>query len=207
MPRLKQYYCARVPLTRLENTTRDVCKAIGFPERDIRLRATNGPSVQARQIVTWVLRRVTRVPFPQLGAFVGKDHTSLLHADQKWCQKLAAAKGTNPGLRQEMAQLTRAIRAAHRERMAGKRPAPVKWLDLAQLLYAGRDLVRAKNGALFRTNPVDVAPEIGEPLSSVAWHDEHYNGTARGFFKRQNDRAMEHMRKALAQEQKERLAK
>ena len=206
MPNIKPYYFTRVPLTKLEHTCEDVCRAIGFPSKDMRLRTTNGPAVQARRLVVWILRRATHVPFNQIAAFFGKDHSTLVHADGAFSDVLKKARTENPAMRREVAQLLRAVYRTHQKRMKGDRAPRMPALVLGQLVYVGRLYLRAKNRSLIRLKPHEVSPEPS-PLSSVAWHDTHYNGTAQGFFKLQNDRAVEHMRKALQTEQKERLSK
>src|SRR5699024_1006582 len=57
---------------------------IGFTLDDQQSKSRNSTPVTARQIAMYVLRELTEMSLPRIGAeFGGRDHTTVMHADRK----------------------------------------------------------------------------------------------------------------------------
>lgn len=77
----------RRPIYTMQNCLRAVCSVYGVTPKDIHSRSRRVEFVLPRQHFCWVVyRNRLDISYPMIGRFLGKDHTTIVHAVEKFEQ-------------------------------------------------------------------------------------------------------------------------
>lgn len=63
---------------------KEVCRKYGFSVLDIKSMRRQGPLVRARFEFMWRAKKETKRSLPEIGRFLGKDHTTVLHGVRRF---------------------------------------------------------------------------------------------------------------------------
>lgn len=70
---------ATVAQVTFEKIIEAVCRVTGFSESEIRGPGRKGALTEARALVSYLCRKLTGLTYESIGAFVGRDHTTVLY--------------------------------------------------------------------------------------------------------------------------------
>lgn len=94
-----------------QNVLKYVAKKFNLEVKDIVGSGRNSDVSLARHIAMYIIRELTELSYPNIGAYFGKDHTSVIYA----CRKLRESTKKDPNLKRTIDKFTRDIkRDSHR---------------------------------------------------------------------------------------------
>lgn len=77
--------------TKLDTIARQVCQKHRISLDALKNKMRWASHVKARQEFCWRARRETGKSFPQIGAFINRDHTTVMHSARKYIETMEAA--------------------------------------------------------------------------------------------------------------------
>lgn len=96
----------RAPVTTLQEILVAVCTYYGVSAHDVKSERRTFGIVLPRQIIAWLGKSLTLRSLPEVGRFLNRDHTTILHA----CRKIEAAMQVDGHLSDDLDALADALR-------------------------------------------------------------------------------------------------
>jgi chromosomal replication initiator protein len=105
---LKNFLKSPDRIVTVEQIQKVVADHFGIPEEAMKVKKRTSTLAYPRQIAMYLARELTSISYTELGnRFGGRDHTTVMHA----CDKVTAARETDPELRQILQRLMHALKA------------------------------------------------------------------------------------------------
>jgi chromosomal replication initiator protein len=104
---LKDFLQSHDKIVTVEHIQKVVADHFGIPEEAMKVKKRTSSLAFPRQIAMYLSRDLTALSLSEIGnRFGGRDHTTVMHA----CDKIGAARDTDPELRHIVERLTRTLR-------------------------------------------------------------------------------------------------
>jgi chromosomal replication initiator protein len=104
---LKDFLQSNDKIITVEHIQKVVADHFGIPEEAMKVKKRTSSLAFPRQIAMYLSRELTSLSLSEIGnRFGGRDHTTVMHA----CEKIGAARDSDPELRHIVERLTRTLR-------------------------------------------------------------------------------------------------